>query len=781
METTFKITGPFAEGELLFRSLSGQESISSLYEFKLQFLCADYGFDPRSLIGEEITLTVEVYPKRRYLGGLVTRITSLGKETSTERYYIYEATIRPWLWLATQTNHYKIYQNKTIPEVINETLRDYPFNLKFKTIQDYREWGYCVQYDETDFEFVSRLMEHEGLYYWFEHEQGQHTLVIADDRLVHEEVAAFDHLKFYDQHAGAEHTQPYIYRWQPRISLKPAIYSSVDYNLNKPNVDLHVQKQSAAPQHHGAPLEVYQAIGDYTELSEGERYAAINIEIFEAQRKTFQGESNSPLVTVGAFLGLERHPDAAQNQQYLITGVEYDLAEAPYATNEEHRAQSITKLSLIPKKVQYRQPKLTPIPYTYGPQTAVVVGPEGESIWTDKYGRVKVKFHWDNSLIDDGDSSCWVRVSSPWAGSGFGGMQIPRVNEEVIVDFLGGHPDRPVIVGRLYNADNMPPVELPENATVSGFHTRTKDGNSKQANSVLFEDALGSELLTMVAQKSMDYYVKNDSNHQVGGASATNVGGAHQWNYGGLLSKLVGGDATYQHESGHTLTVAGNSQDTVHQRQRRSYTGPNTETTGGTEQLTVAAEPAIHAYETGYKQHITGLRKDTVSANKYSNFQDAEMIEVSGVTDLTVEGGDMYQNAKKVTWQVKDYKLSSGGAITDLSVTHTLEAGAKMSHLSIDHSIDATTQKQEQIALSQTSINIMDEKLVANTLDRTLAKVNLTAVDLSQQVLKAGAVGLQVKIATKTNDKEQHAGSLIGIDLSKMNLEKLQRLVQLKL
>lgn len=780
MKTIFKISGSFAEQQLLFRSLSGSEAISALYEFKLQFLCEDISFDANSLIGSEITLTIDIESKQRYLSGLVTRIKRLGKETLTKRYYIFEATIRPWLWLATQTNQYHIHQKKNIPQVIQETLEDYPFELEFRTVGSYREWGYCVQYDETDFEFVSRLMEHEGLYYWFEHELGQHKLVIADDSQSHQPVAAYDSLKYYDRHAGQDHEEAHFYQWQPRLSLSPNSYSAVDYNLNKPNVNLLVQKGSSQQHHHGVPLEIYQPMGDYTEVDDGEHYAAINIEIFEAQRKKIHAVSNSPLLTLASLISLERHPDESQNQSYLITDVSYELAEASYATNKEQQAKSVTQLTLIPSKVQYRQPKNTPIPYTYGPQTAVVMGPPGESIWTDEFGRVKVKFHWDSAMIEDGDSSCWVRVSSPWAGGGFGGMQIPRVNEEVIVDFLGGHPDRPVIVGRLYNADNMPPVELPAKATVSGFHTRTKDGGSDQANSILFEDALGSELVDLVAQKSMDYFVKNNSNHQVGGSSATNIGGAHQWLFGGLLNKLVSGDTTYQHESGHTLTVAGNSQDTVHQRQRRAYTGPNSETTAGSEQLTVAAEPAIHAYETGHKQTITGLRKDTVAANKHSNYQDAEEVQVAGATSLTVGGGEMYQNAKSITMQVADYTMSSGSSITDLNINNTITSGAMESQLSVEHSVDAVAQKTEYITSFRLALNGFDEKLTVNNIDLTSTKINLVGFDANQQVLKASAVGLQLKLVGSVDDKEQNAGSVTGIELSKLSVLKSIRALAVK-
>src|SRR5699024_6258811 len=259
-----------------------------------------------------------------------------------------------------------------------------PFELEFRTSGSYRQWGYCVQYDETDFEFVSRLMEHEGLYYWFEHDAGQHKLVIADAVQHHQPVAAYEHLKFYDRHAGQDHEEAHFYQWQPRLSLSPNCYTAVDYNLNKPNVNLLVQKNSNQTHHHGVPLEVYQPMGDYTEVDDGERYAAINIEIFEAQRKKIDAVSNSPLLTLASFISLERHPDESQNQRYLITDICYELAETGYATNESQKAKSVTQLVLIPANLQYRQAKNTQIPYTYGCQTAILGGSSGRGMSTDE-------------------------------------------------------------------------------------------------------------------------------------------------------------------------------------------------------------------------------------------------------------------------------------------------------------------------------------------------------------------------------------------------------------
>ncbi|CCG20116.1 Rhs element Vgr protein [Taylorella asinigenitalis 14/45] len=776
MSRTFKISGPFDSESLLFRSMSGNEALSSIYEFKLDFVSKDKNFDARTLIGKELTLTVNSGHNNRYLSGLVTQAKRVGQETTTERYFIFEAIIRPWLWLATKTNHYKIFQKKNIPQVIKETLEDYPFEIEIKTEESYREWGYCVQYDETDYEFVSRLMEHEGMYYWFEHSDGKHKLIITDSKNSHKTVDAFNSLSFYDHGLGLDHTEEHFYEWQPKFSITPTKFSSIDYNLNKPDANLYVEKESAIKNNHGVDLEFYHSIGDYTETSEGERYADINVEIFEAQCKKYFGTANSPMLSVGSTISLKKHPNKSQNQKYLITNIYYEFSEASYATNESQKTYAISNVLMIPASTQYRHPKLTPVPFTYGPQTAVVMGPEGESIHTDEYGRVKVKFHWDSSLIADGDSSCWVRVSSPWAGGGFGGMQIPRVNEEVIVDFLGGHPDRPVIVGRLYNADNMPPVELPANATVSGFHTRTKDGTSDQANSLLFEDALGKELLKMVAQKNMDYYVKNDSNHKVGGDSATNITGAHNWEFGGKHTKSVTGDATYQYENGFTLNVSGDSKDTVQQRQKRFYKGPNTESTSGSENFIVSSEPSIHSYENGLLQSITGLRKDSVGLNQLLNFNDAEEVNVGGGAQVTVSS-EMAQLAQNLKFDVGNFSQTSGGPMADVSLNKQYKAGSNKKKLSL--MLDITGPKnKDKGSVFKFSFSVMDGKSQLTYMDKTGIKVSAYFRDQAQQGLKVSASGVSIKLAKKTDDKENFAANFIGADISKINNMTLNRLLQ---
>src|SRR5690606_32854479 len=237
-----------------------------------------------------------------------------------------------------------------------------------------------------------------------------------------------------------------------------------------------------------------------------------------------RGITNGRGIAPGHIFSLKNHPRSALNRDYLIVSAHYQMSISGYATGTDLDESFQTSFVAVPCSTQYRAARITPVPHTHGPQTATVVGPAGEELWTDKFGRVKVQFHWDRYGVKNENSSCWVRVSSPWAGGGFGGLQLPRINDEVVVDFIGGCPDRPVVLGRVYNANNMPPVELPASATQSGFRSQSVYGDPSMCNKMIFEDALGCELVHMRAQKDMCDEVVNDHSHSVGCNYAVEVG-----------------------------------------------------------------------------------------------------------------------------------------------------------------------------------------------------------------------------------------------------------------
>lgn len=774
MKRIFRLHGDFPKDQLLLRSLKGQELISGLFEFTLEILSESPALNIQELLGQAMTVEVEQPDAPRFINGIVTQMRRTGRDSLPPKYYVYEATMRPWLWFATQTSDYRIFQDKSVVQILREVLKEYGFVLQLRLVESYRTWTYCVQYDETDFDFVSRLMEHEGIYYWFEHDREKHTLVLADELGAHRAVPGQSQLPYYSRRQFVNPLQEYIETWQPRVSLTPTAYATTDYDLNKPKARLDVRQTATETAGHGLPLEKFEPIGGYTEPEAGAHYARVRMQALELGRQTVRATGHARALSAGHIFTLKNHPDNRQNRDYLITRCDHDFIEAPYhsaSTTDPAQAGSeprlLTTFEAIADDVQYRHPATTPRPQTCGPQTARVVGPAGESIWTDQYGRIKVQFHWDRYGQKNEHSSCWIRVSSPWAGGGFGGLQIPRVNEEVIVDFVGGQPDRPLVIGRVYNAENMPPVNLPDEATKSGFHTRTKDGDPDNANAVMFDDTQGSEMLKMVAQKQMQTRVKNNANHRVGGLSTTNIMGAHSWNYGGLFNKSVAQTATYQHESGHRFSVAANSSDTVAQRQKRAFTGPNDVSVGGTETLTVAAEPALHAFNQGIQSTLNAHRTDSITGAVLRRYDAGEEVTVSGLFSKNVGSGDAIMKADS-------HKVDASGSYT-LNSAATWEAYAlsdiqmksdSMTRVStLMQSVNPSAQHEQNINVA-IGVNGINSRASKSSSTSVAVKLAAGGMYDAMQLSTVSLVGAQVKLVGDSNSIDLVSIGIVGANMS---------------
>ncbi len=512
------------EGVLAFRQMSGTEALSSLFEFEVELVAESYSLDLQQLLGKSLTIEIESPSGSRYLDGQITKCVMVGRENSSSRYYIYRATVRPWLWYLTQTSDNKIFQQKTVPDVIREVLGDYDFPFEIKLNGTYRNWEYCVQYQETDFAFISRLMEHEGIYYYFQHKNGSHTLVITDDIATHGPQPAYATVPYYGPDRLAHPQEEYVSAWEIAAQITPDGYATTDYDFTKPRASLEAISRNSGGSQSGN-LEMFEWQGGYQEPNHGEQYSRVRLEELQSVREQIAGVTNARGIAPGYTFSLKNHPRQSENREYLVVSVSYRMSVAGYASGtgmEDFYEETFTAL---PANLQYRAARHTPVPHTHGPQTAAVVGPAGEQIWTDQYGRIKVQFHWDRYGKKNENSSCWVRVSSPWAGGGFGGLQLPRINDEVVVDFIGGCPDRPLVLGRVYNANNMPPVELPAQASQSGFRSQSVHGDPSMANWLLFEDKLGAEMAHMKAQLNMLLEINNDCDHHIGNNHKTTVGG----------------------------------------------------------------------------------------------------------------------------------------------------------------------------------------------------------------------------------------------------------------
>ncbi|MGH8844370.1 MAG: type VI secretion system Vgr family protein, partial [Advenella sp.] len=420
-------------GSLGFRQMNGSEGLSQLFEFDVELVADNYSLDLKSLLGKSLTLEIETVAGSRFLNGQVTRFQLMGRENAVSRYYIYKATVRPWLWYLTQTSDNKIFQQKTVPDVIKEVLGEHGYPFEMKLSGSYRNWEYCVQYQETDFAFISRLMEHEGIYYYFKHENGQHTLVMTDDISSHEATPGYDSIPYYGPDRHGKPQEEYISMWEVVAQITPDGYATTDYDFTKPGASLDsVSKRSGGSQN--GNLEMFEWQGGFQEPDHGEQYSRVRLQELQSIQEQVRGIANARGIAAGFTFNLRNHPRSAENKEYLVVSVNYRMSVAGYATGTGAQEVYEEIFTALPASIQYRAPRITPIPRTHGPQTARVVGPEGEEIWTDKYGRIKVQFHWDRYGKKNENSSCWVRVSSPWAGGGFGGLQLPRIKDEVVVD-----------------------------------------------------------------------------------------------------------------------------------------------------------------------------------------------------------------------------------------------------------------------------------------------------------------------------------------------------------
>ncbi|EQB8709644.1 type VI secretion system Vgr family protein [Klebsiella aerogenes] len=552
---------------LLFWKLSGHEAMSEMFELSLTLLGSDARLDRSKLLGQPVTVTIPTQNalSSRYFNGKITRVAVSAVELSGIRYAVYQLIVEPDLWPMKRDRNLRIFQGKTVPQIINTLLSEYQVNVEDKLNGSYRIWDYCVQYQESSFAFISRLMELEGIAYHFRHEAGKHTMVLTDSATQHQPVSGYETIPYHQTASGGITTEEGIGQWALEDSVTPGIYSLDDYDFRKPNAWLFQARQNPASPSPGS-IDVYDWPGRFVDHGHGEFYARIRQERWQVEHQQIQASATAVGIAPGATFTLTNAPFFSDNGEYLTTAADYLFEENSYASGGNSDISHQIHFRVIPSSVVYRPAQVTDWPRTYGPQTAKVVGPEGESIWTDRYGRIKVKFHWDRHAKGDDTSSCWVRVSSAWAGQGFGGVQIPRVGDEVVIDFINGDPDRPIVTGRVYNEASMPPWDLPGDATRMGFMTRSKDGNQDNASYLFFEDKLGEESVDLHSEKNMNVSVEGMHNEVV-----------HQqtiYSHLNTRSTSVVGHDTQTFNAGQTIAITANGRnESIVDSETKSVTG----------------------------------------------------------------------------------------------------------------------------------------------------------------------------------------------------------------
>ena len=494
-----KVSTPLGPNKLLLSSFRGEEQISGLFHFNLEMVSEDNAIDFQAIVGKSITVTLRLgNDVEHHLNGIVARFVQEETNLRLTRYY---ADVHPWLWLLTKTSDCRIFQNKSTPEIIELIFNDLgftDFRNDLKNSYDKRE--YCVQYNESAFNFVSRLMEEEGIFYFFEHTTDKHTLVLGDDADAHKACPGLEGTAVHFRQSLMDHTQDLaITRCLVEEQVVSGSFAHDDYNFETPNTDLKVESQSDKPK-----FKVYEYPGNFLKKDKGEKRADLRLDALEQPQKMIRGDAFVRAFVTGHKFELKDHYRADVNQTYVLQSVSH-------AATQESYTNSFTAFSA---DVPFRPPRHTAKPRIAGTQTAIVVGKAGEEIWTDKYGRVKVQFHWDQLGKNDENSSCWIRVDYGWAGKQWGGIFLPRIGQEVIVSYLEGDPDRPLITGAVYNNEQVVPYTLPDEQTKSTVKTNSSKGGNG-FNEIRFEDKKDSEELYFHAQKDQNIVVEHDRTKKV--------------------------------------------------------------------------------------------------------------------------------------------------------------------------------------------------------------------------------------------------------------------------
>ena len=670
------VSSPLGKDVLLLFRLQATEELGRLFVFELELLSTDAEIKLDDVLGKPMGIAIELPDgATRHLHGVVTRFSQAGR---AGRYTEYHATLRPWLWLLTRTADCRVFSDesgsKTVPEIVKDVFRRNGFSdFKERLHGTYKAREYCVQYRETDFNFVSRLLEEEGIYYYFEHAEKNHYLVLADASTSHDPIPGAEQVPYLAATTDSAARIDHISSWQVAQEIQPGMAVLNDFDFEVPRADLTVR--SSIPRSHPySKFEVYDypgyyvgamsargegTSGDSDAQDRGQGFARTRIEEAHTDFEQARGSGSVRALAVGGVFKLTDFHRDDQNRDYLVISSALSIQIGGFEGVENAAKETIyeCEFGAIPSKTPFRPRRITPRPSIPGPQTATVVGKSGEEIWTDVHGRVKVQFHWDRKGGNDESSSCWVRVSHPWAGKNWGMVHIPRIGHEVVVEFLEGNPDRPIITGSVYNGQNPPPFKLPGNMTQSGILTRsTKEGTADNANMLRFEDKKGSEQIYIHAEKNQDIEVEANETLTVGNDRTKTIGHDE--------TTHVKNNRTETVDANESITIGGGRSETVSKDESITITGGRTKDVGKDESVTIGGSRTkdVSKDET---VNIGGGRTENVAKDESITISGSRTKDVSKNESATINENYRQSVGKSAAVEVgKSYSLTAGDEIS---------------------------------------------------------------------------------------------------------------------
>lgn len=671
----FAVMSPLGPDVLLVKSFSGTEALGRPFRFQLEVISEEAYIDPAKLLGQPLTIHIELERSQRTISGIVTQF---GEAGGLGRFSRYVVVIEPWIALLGLTADCRVLvptpdnmAPRPVPEVLNQLFKDHGFSEGVDEARLYGTYApreYVVQYRESALAVASRLMEEEGIYYYFRHDDGQHRLVLADSSSSHAKAPGYETIPYYPP-TGGRRERDHFSAFDRVRQIQPGARVLSDYDFQRPKA-LMVEAAATPNDHAHAEFEVFDYPGGYTDNAVGASYARVGLERDHSRYERFNGVGDVLGVGVGHVFGLTGHPNPDHNRDYLITNAHYEATVNGYESGGDLDEVFQVKIAAVEAQRQFRPTPSTPKPVVHGLHSAVVIGPSTEEIWTDKYGRVQVCFHWDRVTPKTKDNSCFVRVAQTWAGDRWGAVQLPRIGQEVLVEFLEGDPDRPLVTGAVYNADNMPPYALPDNKTQSGVKSRsTKGAGPDNFNEIRFEDKKGEEHVYVHAEKDLVIVVEHDESREIGNDrvkhvvknETVHVDENRTETVGKEESITIAGGRTEKVAKAESITIGGARTETVGGDETIAVTGIRTETVGKDESVSIGGGRVVGV---GKDDAITVANDHIIKAggNRTVKVGKAEDIQVGGERTVQVGSNDALTVGKKLVVSAGDELTLKCGA-----------------------------------------------------------------------------------------------------------------------
>ncbi|MFO1106717.1 MAG: type VI secretion system tip protein TssI/VgrG [Amaricoccus sp.] len=732
-----------------FTHLVGWDAIGEGFAFTLGLTSTDFDIDPLKVVGTPVAVEVESGDPKRWIHGLATEFRLM--RIDGERAH-YELDLHPWLWLLGQSTDCRIFQGMTVIEIIEKVFADYPLaKVELRLQASYPARDYCVQYDETDLDFVQRLMEHEGIGTFFDYREDGHTLVLFDAMGKLKPLTGYETVPFHFEGQAARRDREYLSTWAPLRRLTPGSYAHTDYDFEKPAADLMAQSEHPFG-HAEAGGEVYRHPGAHLALARGDAVATIRREELQAGHQRIRAAGTVRGLASGCTFTLEGFPRADQNVKHLVVRARYRLTDPGHRVGLAPEAETFRiELELAPTALPYRPPRRTPRVVMRGPQTATVVGPAGAEIFTDKYARVKVQFHWDRLGKKDENTTCFIRVSQAWAGAGWGFIQIPRIGQEVIVDFLDGDPDRPIVTGRVYNAAQMPPYGLSGHATQSGWKSNSSPGGGGY-NELMFEDKAGEELVNFQAQKDHALLVKHDRSKHVGHDQSDRIDNDAKQSVGVDLDEDVGNNKTTKVGVDRTVSIGSNDTESVGKNRSLSVGIDETIGVGSNSTETIGAN---HTQTVGLVQTVTvgAARVDTVGAAETRTVGAAQVNTIGAMRQVSVGLAQSHDIGVNDSWSIGTNQTVSVGAAYSLTVgaAATVDVGAGRTtsiaqddKISVGGALALSVGKAGSISIGEDGVIAVGKALSIEAQDSIVLKCGAATISMK----KDGTITLDGKDIT---------------------------------